>query len=622
MMRAESRDGGDVVTPAAPPEGTLESLAPRYDVVIVGAGLAGLSLARHLLLDTDKTILMIERQAQVPPKRQKVGESSVQVGGYYYSKVLDLEEHLMCSHFMKYNLRFFWGANGRDGAGYEDYGQSAIRPFSNIPSYQLDRNVFEGELLRRNLQNARFTLAANTRRLDIALADDGGVHRVSFRRASSHQAGSGEESDGGSQHSVEAGWVVDASGRNKVLSKRLGTRRKSPIRHGASFAWVDGLVDVEKLTARSRRANRLDPARAQLGHLPVWLATNHFMGEGFWFWVIPLQGKTSLGLVYDREMIDSKDVASAEKLLAWVIDRFPLMERDLQDRKVLDWWGYRDYAHDCGRTIHPTRWAMTGEAGRFSDPLYSPGSDLIAVHNTLIVDAIQTDSDAELEAKSRRYESLMRAVYEAYVPSYAVSYEVLGDQECFSMKYVWELTIYFGFYVFPFINDLLTENRFIIGYLRTFSRLGPLNTGIQKLLVDYYRWKKVNGTIGSDEPCHFDFMSVQSLAFAERAFYRVGVDIETARNVLRDQLTNVEELARYVLVFVASQVIGAPEAVNHARFVEEIGRLDAIAFEPDRWHHVWIRTSASKTRHHWNLDPEALAVFERQQVPHGEEVAV
>src|SRR4029079_10473353 len=65
-----------------------------FDVVIIGAGLAGLTLARHLLLKTNKTILLLERRAHVPSPRQKVGESTVQLGAYYYSRVLDLEEHL------------------------------------------------------------------------------------------------------------------------------------------------------------------------------------------------------------------------------------------------------------------------------------------------------------------------------------------------------------------------------------------------------------------------------------------------------------------------------------------------------------------------------------------------
>ncbi len=96
----------------------------HHDVVIGGGGLAGLSLARHLLLDTDKTILLLERRAEVPPPRQKVGEATVQLSGYYFSKVLDLEEHLLREHFMKYNLRFFWKSSRRDNRSYEDYSQS------------------------------------------------------------------------------------------------------------------------------------------------------------------------------------------------------------------------------------------------------------------------------------------------------------------------------------------------------------------------------------------------------------------------------------------------------------------------------------------------------------------
>ena len=49
-----------------------------YDVVIVGGGLAGLTLARHLLLHTDKRVLLLEKRDSLPPQKQKYGESSVQ----------------------------------------------------------------------------------------------------------------------------------------------------------------------------------------------------------------------------------------------------------------------------------------------------------------------------------------------------------------------------------------------------------------------------------------------------------------------------------------------------------------------------------------------------------------
>ena len=65
-----------------------------YDVVIIGAGLAGLSLARQLLLnDGAVTILQIDKRLTIPQKGQKVGEATVQVSGYYFSKVLELEEY-------------------------------------------------------------------------------------------------------------------------------------------------------------------------------------------------------------------------------------------------------------------------------------------------------------------------------------------------------------------------------------------------------------------------------------------------------------------------------------------------------------------------------------------------
>ena len=50
-----------------------------YDVVILGAGLAGLTLARQLLLQSHKSVLLLEKRSQIPPARQKVGEATVQV---------------------------------------------------------------------------------------------------------------------------------------------------------------------------------------------------------------------------------------------------------------------------------------------------------------------------------------------------------------------------------------------------------------------------------------------------------------------------------------------------------------------------------------------------------------
>src|SRR3989442_382186 len=258
----------------------------HYDVVIVGAGLAGLSLARQLLLNSDKTILLIDKRSQIPSPHQKVGEATVQMSAYYFSKVLDLEEHLLREHFMKYNLRFYWKTAGRENRNFEDYGQAYIRNLSNIASYQLDRNKLEAEMLRLNLEHPNFTFRRSVTNLNVSLSDNA-PHSVSFKTD-------------GAEAWLECDWVVDTSGRGKFLARNQALLKENPIRHGASFFWVEGLVNIEKLTDRSPKEIRLRSNRAATGHLPIWLATNHFCGEGFWFWVIPLQGKTSLGLVYDN----------------------------------------------------------------------------------------------------------------------------------------------------------------------------------------------------------------------------------------------------------------------------------------------------------------------------------
>src|SRR5712691_10975704 len=120
----------------------------QSDVLFIAAALAHLTLARQLLLNSEKSVLLLDKRTEVPTSRQKVGESTVQVGAYYYARVLDLEEYLFRNQYMKYNLRFYWKTAGRDNSRFEDFGHSYIRTFSNIACYQLDRNTFETELLR------------------------------------------------------------------------------------------------------------------------------------------------------------------------------------------------------------------------------------------------------------------------------------------------------------------------------------------------------------------------------------------------------------------------------------------------------------------------------------------
>ncbi len=570
----------------------------HYDVVIVGAGMAGLTLARHLLLHTDKSILLLDKLPVPPGPSQKVGESLVQLSGYYLSKVLDLEEHLLVEHYLKYNLRFQWKTEGRKNCGLEDYSVSFIRLGSNIPTFQLDRNVLESHLLRLNRANPRLHFFGGVRDLNVELAE-GGEHRISFARSQ-----------------AACTWVVDASGRGSFLKRRLSLSQPNSIRHGATWCWVEGLVNIEKLTDRAPAAVRLDPLRRKTGHFPTFLATNHFCGEGQWFWVIPLHGKTSLGLVYDCTSVRHEEVSNARKMIQYVCREWPLFAYDLPQRKILDEGRYADFSYDARQTISSARWALTGEAGRFSDPLYSPGSDLISIHNTLIVDCIRTDDARVLEDKCRLYELIMRVMYESYVPSYAVTYNCLGDQEAFTLKYTWELAVYFGFFVVPFINDLFTDAEFMSFHMRKYALLGQINRNLQEFLSAFYRWKRANPR-PSGEPNHIDFYELKSLRRSETLFYAVGLSPEEAKETMATHVAQLKEFARYILAHVHAVVLEDKKVLLNAPFVSSL-KLRNTVFDPERMKAAYAPFAGAAEIYPWDLSPFALEKFFPAQQAHAE----
>jgi 2-polyprenyl-6-methoxyphenol hydroxylase-like FAD-dependent oxidoreductase len=567
------------------------SCAADFNVIITGAGLAGLSLARQLLMYTGKTVLLLDKQENPPGKSQKVGESLVQLAGYYFSKTLDLEEHLLVEHYLKYNLRFHWKTSSGKHDYWEDISSAAIRNQSNLATFQLDRNILEAHLMKINAEDPRFRFIGGAKNIKVELSENGGTHEVVW--------------NGGK---ATAAWVVDCSGRPGILKRSLSLEKKNSIRHGSTWCWVDGQVNLEKLTAHSHKEVLLHRKRQKMGSFPYFLATNHFCGEGRWFWVIPLHGKTSLGLVYDHAVIRPEEVSNARKMLDWVAKDWPIFAEDFAKRTIIDEGRFVDYSYDAQQTISPARWAMSGEAGRFSDPLYSPGSDLIAIYNTLIVDAIETTDQAELEMKCSSFEQIMRVMYDAYIPSYSLSYDCLGDPEVLTLKYTWELAVYFGFYVVPFTNQLFTNRRFMQTHLRKFALFGPINKNLQVFLSDFFKWKKVNRPEPLAEPVHIDFYDMEPLRLSEKRFYDIGLTVEEAEDCIERHVERMKEFARYIVAHVYASVLGDKRVLLNKPFVNSL-KLRETVFDAERMREDYARFADAEEMQEWNLNPFALEAF-------------
>ncbi|MBZ0112788.1 MAG: hypothetical protein K8J08_10015, partial [Thermoanaerobaculia bacterium] len=244
----------------------------------------------------------------------------------------------------------------------------------------------------------------------------------------------------------------------------------------------------------------------------------------------------------------------------------------------------------------------------FSDPLYSPGSDLISLHNTMIVDAITAADDEGLIKRCHRSETLLQALYAGYVPSYAESYDALGDAEAFAMKYSWELAVYFGFYVFPFINDLFTDERFVVIFLRRFAQLGAVNGGLHRLLSQYFQWKKATNRLGGPV-ADFELSHFAPLARAEKTFYRVGVSADEARRELDLQLASLDELARFIAARITSVFLGRPAAKDDAGFVAALDPA-TCTLDADSLSRLWEETHNGEPQV-WTFDSGLLDCFDR-----------
>src|SRR5689334_7590571 len=178
-----------------------------HDVVILGGGLAGLTLALQLRQRfADLDIVVIERRAHpVPPAAHKVGESTVEIGAHYFSTTLGLRAHLDEAHIRKFGFRFFFCEGRSDLENVPELGVSRVLP---TPTWQIDRGLFEnflGDEVRR--EGIDFRDGTTVRSFD--LARDGGTHEVRIEHASASQT-------------LKARWLIDAAGRAGLVKRQLG----------------------------------------------------------------------------------------------------------------------------------------------------------------------------------------------------------------------------------------------------------------------------------------------------------------------------------------------------------------------------------------------------------------
>jgi len=435
----------------------------RSDVVVLGGGLAGLTLAlqlRQRLPNLSVTVLE-RREHPVPEAAHKVGESTVEIGAHYFHAVLGLQEHLQQDQLRKFGFRFFFSDAARQFDATLELGASTYLP---TPSYQIDRGIFENFLAKYVAErDVMFVDGASVRHVELHSDSTVQPHHVRYTRA-------------GSEHAIEARWIIDASGRAGVLKRQL--QLAAPNGHDAHAAWfrIGTKIDIDAWSNDREWLERCDPPYR-------WLSTNHLCGEGYWAWLIPLaSGSHSVGVVWDAKYFALEEMNTFDKLLTWFKAHQPCLAQDVESKQHLlqDFCFLRNFSYGCKQVFSGQRWALTGEAGVFLDPFYSPGSDFIAISNTYITDLIERDLSGELlTGRAHVYQQLFFSFYESTLTLYKDQYGLFRDPEVLSFKVIWDYAFYWGILCQLFFQERLTDVTNIAHLSQDFQRAKTLNEAMQ-----------------------------------------------------------------------------------------------------------------------------------------------
>jgi flavin-dependent dehydrogenase len=431
------------------------------DVTIIGGGLSGLTLALQLnRLSPKLGITVLERSSLPPPAAaHKVGEATVEIGAHYLAHTLNLEALLERSQLRKFGLRMFFGSGYHDDlAKADELGSSR---FLRATSYQLDRGTLERDLIgflkKRGVQVQG---ESSVKRVDLAVHRD--PHEIVVSQA-------------GSERALRSSWLVDATSRSRVLKRTLKLNKPATHRMCAAWLRVDEIVDVDEWSGCSDWKSLCHGS-------PRRLSTNHLMGPGYWAWVIPLAGeRTSIGLVTDPDLHPQSNFDTLDKLHSWLSRHQPILAKALAGVRdtVMDFRVLKNLAQDSEQ-VWGERWALTGEAGVFADPFYSPGADFIGISNTFISDLITTPrSDGAREVHAEVYQRMYQSFFASTMSLYEQQYPGFGDTRLMVLKLTWDYAYYWSVLAWLFFREVMTDILFLRRIQPELMRTRALNESVQ-----------------------------------------------------------------------------------------------------------------------------------------------
>jgi len=361
----------------------------QFDVIVIGAGPAG-STTAALLAEKGHRVLVLEKE-KFP--RYHVGESMMPFCWYTIDRLGLVGKMEEIGFQQKHSVQFV----STDGIISKPFYFFEHDEHPSAVTWQVERMEFDQMIVEKARENGA-EVREQHRVLDV-IRDAGG--KIVGVTAEDHE---------GTRHDLHARVVVDASGRDCLVSSKNRWRKRDPeLNKIAIWTYFEGAM----------RDPGLDAGSTTVAYVP----------EKGWFWYIPMRNnRISVGIVADRDYL-YRDTRDPAEIMAREIGENEWIKEHLSvGQQVGEYWVTGEYSYRSNYCASDGV-LLVGDAFAFLDPVFSSGVFLALKSGEIAADAIHEalsvgDTSAE---QFQRYgedlclaiERMRKIVYAFYHPEFS-----------------------------------------------------------------------------------------------------------------------------------------------------------------------------------------------------------
>src|SRR5215469_2730103 len=375
------------------PELPMENTSSEFDVIVMGGGPAGSTVA-SILAREGRRVVVFEKE-QFP--RHHIGESLMTDTYRTFERMGFLDKLKQSPFVRKYSVQFA-NSTGKESRPFyffeANHHESAV-------TWQVTRAIFD-QMLIEHAEQQGATVYQRT-----------AVKRVLFegKRATGVEA----LMEDGSLRLFHAPVVVDATGQRAMLSNQFGWRVRDPkLKKAVLYSYFKGAHREPDLN----------------GGATLVLRTQ--AGSGGWFWYIPLENDiTSVGIVADPEYLVKGRGQDLAKIFHEEIEKCEPCRRRVEGAERVDKiYSILDYSYRSKQNAG-NGFILIGDAYGFLDPIYSSGVLLAlkmaelasdAIHDAFKHDDFSGERLGQFQSKlDQGIESMRKLVYAFYNEGFSFS---------------------------------------------------------------------------------------------------------------------------------------------------------------------------------------------------------